>query len=105
MNKRDIVDRVAGEAGIARTAAEAAVGAVFASMAEALARGEDVAVTGFGRFARKDRPARVQDLADRRAHRHRPLVRGVVQGRQVTEGRAEPIANEWQRHDGGREAG
>ena len=58
MNKRDIVDRVAGEAGIARTAAEAAVGAVFASMAEALARGEDVAVAGFGRFARKDRPAR-----------------------------------------------
>ena len=58
MNKRDIVERVASEAGIARQAAEAAVGAVFASMAEALAGGEDVAVAGFGRFARKDRPAR-----------------------------------------------
>ena len=58
MNKRDIVERVAGEAGIARQAAEAAVGAVFASMAEAFASGEDVAVAGFGRFARKDRPAR-----------------------------------------------
>ncbi len=58
MNKKDIVERVAGEAGVARQTAEAAVGVVFASMAEALARGEDVAVTGFGRFARKDRPAR-----------------------------------------------
>ncbi len=58
MNKRDIVERVASEAGIARQAAEAAVGAVFASMVEALASGEDVAVAGFGRFARKDRPAR-----------------------------------------------
>ncbi len=58
MNKRDIVERVAGEAGVARQTAEAAVGAVFASMADALARGEDVAVAGFGRFARKDRPAR-----------------------------------------------
>lgn len=58
MNKRDIAERVSDEAGIARPAAEAAVGTVFASMAEALARGEDVAVTGFGRFARKDRPAR-----------------------------------------------
>ena len=41
-----------------KQAAEAAVGTVFASFAEALARGEDVAVTGFGRFARTDRPAR-----------------------------------------------
>ena len=29
---------------------------MFASIAEALARGEDVAVAGFGRFARNDRP-------------------------------------------------
>ena len=58
MKKRDIVDRVAGEAGIAKQAAEAAVGAVFASIAEALARGEDVAVAGFGRFGRIEWPAR-----------------------------------------------
>ena len=31
---------------------------MFASIAEALARGEDVAVAGFGRFARIERPAR-----------------------------------------------
>ena len=58
MKKRDMVERVAGEAGIAKGAAEAAVGAVFASIAEALARGEEVTVAGFGRFARTERAAR-----------------------------------------------
>ena len=58
MKKRDIVERVAGEAGIAKQAAETAVGAAFASISEALERGEDVTITGFGRFARVDRPAR-----------------------------------------------
>ena len=58
MKKRDVVEYVAGEAGITKQAADAAVGAVFASIAEALARGEDVAVAGFGRFTRTARPAR-----------------------------------------------
>ena len=58
MKKRDIVERVAGEGAMTKQAAEAAVGAVFASISEALARGEDVTVTGFGRFARIDRPVR-----------------------------------------------
>ena len=44
MKKRDIVDRVAKEASITKQAADAAVGAVFASITESLARGEDVAV-------------------------------------------------------------
>ncbi len=54
----EIVERVAGEAGIGKQAAQAAVGAVFASVAETLARGEDVSVVGFGRFSRNDRAAR-----------------------------------------------
>lgn len=58
MKKADIVERVAREAGIANRTADAAVGAVFASIAEALARGEDVGVAGFGRFVRTERPAR-----------------------------------------------
>ena len=58
MKKSEMVERVAAEAGIAKGAADAAVGAVFASIAEALARGEDVAVAGFGRFTRTVRPAR-----------------------------------------------
>ena len=58
MKKPDIVERVAGEAGITKKAAQAAVGAVFASIGEALAQGEDVSIPGFGRFSRKQRPAR-----------------------------------------------
>ena len=58
MNRKDIAKRVAGAAGIARQDAEAAAGAVFAPIVEALARGEDVAVAAFGTFARKERPAR-----------------------------------------------
>ena len=58
MKKTEIVERVAGEAGITKQAAQAAVGGVFDSIAEAFARGENVSIVGFGRFSRKDRPAR-----------------------------------------------
>ncbi len=58
MKKAEIVERVAGEAGITKQAAQAAVRSVFDAIAEALARGEDVSIVGFGRFTRKDRPAR-----------------------------------------------
>ena len=58
MKKAEIVERVAGEAGITKQAAQAAVGSVFDAIAEALARDEDVSIVGFGRFTRKDRPAR-----------------------------------------------
>ena len=58
MRKRDIVERVVDDAGVAKPAAEAAVGAVFAAIVEALARGDEVAVMGFGRFARTERAAR-----------------------------------------------
>ena len=58
MNRKDIVDRVAGEAQVTKRAAETAVDAVFAAIVEALARGEIVTVPGFGRFAAKSRPAR-----------------------------------------------
>lgn len=58
MQKRDIVERAAREAGIAKPEARAAVGAVFDAIAEALARGEAVSILGFGRFARTERAAR-----------------------------------------------
>ena len=58
MKKRVIVERVAGEAGTSRQSAEATVGAVFASITEALARGDEVTIAGFGRFMRTERPAR-----------------------------------------------
>ena len=58
MKKTEIIERAAGDAEIGKQAAGAAVDAVFASIAEALARGEDVSVVGFGKFSRNDRPAR-----------------------------------------------
>ena len=56
--KTEIAERAAGEAGITKQAAQAAVDAVFASIGDALARGEDVTVAGFGRFSRNERLAR-----------------------------------------------
>lgn len=58
INKRDLIEHTASEAGIASAAAEADVGAALAAIAEALARGEEVAVAGFGLFARKEQTAR-----------------------------------------------
>ena len=58
VNKSDIAGRVAGRAGVERSAAGEAVDAVFEATAEALARGEDVRVAGFGTFGTRSRPAR-----------------------------------------------
>ena len=58
MNKSDIADRVAGRAGVGKAAAGDVVDAVFEAIAEALARGEDVRVAGFGTFGTRRRPAR-----------------------------------------------
>ena len=58
MNKSDIAGRVAGRAGVGRSAAGEAVDAVFEAIGEALARGEDVRIAGFGTFGTRSRPAR-----------------------------------------------
>jgi len=50
---------VAGEAGITKQAAlAAAVDVVFDALAEALARGDNVSIVGFGRYSMNERPAR-----------------------------------------------
>lgn len=58
MEKADIVQHVSSKEVMTQTAAKTAVGAVFAPIAEALAHGEDGAVTGSGRFAGTEWPAR-----------------------------------------------
>ena len=58
MKKSDIANRVAMETPLTKAAAEAAVSAVFVATGEALARGEDVTITGFDSFRRKSRGAR-----------------------------------------------
>lgn len=58
MNKRDLVNAVSEELGSKKTATEA-VNAVLDAIQRSVARGERVAITGFGVFEKTDRPARV----------------------------------------------
>ncbi len=58
MNKSEIAGHVADRTGAGRSAAGEAVDAAFAAIAEALARGEDVRIAGFGTFGTRIRPAR-----------------------------------------------
>lgn len=58
VNKSEIADRVADRIGVGRSAAGDAVDAVFEAIGEALARGEDARIVGFGTFGISSRPAR-----------------------------------------------
>ena len=61
MNKSDLENRVAERTGLASSDAKGAVGAVFAVfavIAEALAKGEDARISGFGAFGTRARPTR-----------------------------------------------
>lgn len=57
MKKSDVVGRVADRTDLSRGAAENAVNAMLAAIEEALARGEVVRISGFGRFSVRTRPA------------------------------------------------
>jgi len=54
----DLIDHVASEAGVEKSAAKKAVDAVFAGIVEAAKKGEEVSLPGFGKFKVKDSPAR-----------------------------------------------
>ncbi len=58
MNQSELVRHVAGETGMTRSAAEAAVKSVLSGIAGSLARGEAVSLPGFGAFGTRSRPAR-----------------------------------------------
>ena len=58
MNKSQLGARVADAASMSRTGADAAVGAVFAAIADALARDEPVVIAGFGKFGTRQRAPR-----------------------------------------------
>ncbi|SMB89482.1 bacterial nucleoid protein Hbs [Thermanaeromonas toyohensis ToBE] len=59
MNKAELVASVAEKAEMTKKDAEKAVNALFASIEEALARGDKVQLVGFGTFEVKERAARV----------------------------------------------
>lgn len=58
MKKLQLIDAVAAKAQLTKKDAAAAVDAVLDVIAEALASGDDVKVTGFGGFEVKERAAR-----------------------------------------------
>ena len=57
MNKRDLIDAISGRLGDKKTATEA-VNAVLDTIQSTVAKGDKVAITGFGVFEKTVRPAR-----------------------------------------------
>jgi len=58
MNKSELVEQVAGRAGLSHGQAAGAVEATLAAIESELATGGEVAITGFGRFSVAARGAR-----------------------------------------------
>lgn len=56
-NKNDLVAVVANNTGLSKTDAAKAVDAVFAAITEALQKGDEVRLVGFGTFAVSERAA------------------------------------------------
>ncbi len=59
MNKRDIVVRIAKDAGLSKAGAVAAVDVFLDSITKALKKGDSVSFVGFGTFKTSQRRARV----------------------------------------------
>lgn len=58
MNKTELISSVAEKSELTKKDAEKAVNAIFASIQEALAKGEKVQLVGFGTFEVRERKAR-----------------------------------------------
>ncbi len=58
MNKNEFIDRVADLGGISKAEAGRSVDAVFDAITEALKKGDDVRLVGFGTFSAAKRAAR-----------------------------------------------
>ncbi|CAM3794500.1 hypothetical protein GCM10009799_36440 [Nocardiopsis rhodophaea] len=58
MNKRDLIDAVSKEMGGDKKTANEAVNAILETIQRTVAKGDKVAITGFGVFEKSDRAAR-----------------------------------------------
>jgi DNA-binding protein HU-beta len=58
MNKGDLIDAISGRMGDKKTATEA-VNAILETIQKTVAKGDKVAITGFGVFEKTIRPARM----------------------------------------------
>lgn len=58
MNKTELINAIAKNAGLAKTDAKKALEATLGAIAEAVKKGDKVALIGFGTFSVSERPAR-----------------------------------------------
>ena len=58
MKKKELIERIAQEAGVPKSEAQKHFGAFEEVVTEALKAGEEVQITGFGKFSVKERRAR-----------------------------------------------
>ena len=58
MNKSELVEQIAQRSGLSKDQAGEALGATVAAIEEGLAAGEEIAITGFGKFSVAHRSAR-----------------------------------------------
>lgn len=58
MNSSDLADHIAGAHGLTKADAKKIVDAVFGTIGDAAAKGDEVSIPGFGKFKVKHSPAR-----------------------------------------------
>ncbi len=58
MNKAELIEEVASQTGLAKTASREAINAVVSAISDSLAKGEKVTLVGFGTFGVRQREAR-----------------------------------------------
>lgn len=58
MNKKALVDKVASKTGQTKKVSEIVIDALFETIQEGLASGEEIAIQGFGKFLVRERAAR-----------------------------------------------
>ena len=58
MNKTELIEKIAAGAGLSKVDAKKALDATVAAIKDALAKGDKIALVGFGTFSVNTRPAR-----------------------------------------------
>lgn len=84
MNKTQLIDVVARRAGISRTQARDTVDTLVDTICDTLARGERVAITGFGTFI-------ITDKETRRGVNPRTLMPMTIDARRCVKFRPAPV--------------
>lgn len=58
MNKKELISKIAEKENITKKAAGEQLAAIVSTITDAIVGGQEVQITGFGKFSVKDRPAR-----------------------------------------------